>query len=401
MALDLWDPRTYEHGAPYEEYRRLRDEQPVFRAPHPVWEDGYWVVSRHADVQRVSRDSDTFSNSPNPFLPDDSGAIGDDGTSELLISLDPPRHTRMRKLINRGFTPRRVADLTAGIQSQVDRLIDSVADRNECDMVSDIAVELPLQVIADLVGVPEEDRHKIFHWTEMSFGFDPSVTPEQRGEAAVNMYMYADQMVEIRKTEKHDDLISVLMEGEVDGERLTQMQIDVFFLLLQNAGSETTRNLITTGTLALLQHPEQLERLRNDLSLLPNAIEELLRYATPVVQFTRHATKDTEIAGQRIAAGEHVAMQYVAANRDERAFEDPDTLDITRDVSQHVAFGAGGPHFCLGASLARLEARIMFEAIITRFEGLEVTEDPATLPRVHSNLIDGFARMPIRWDRIR
>jgi cholest-4-en-3-one 26-monooxygenase len=401
MALDLWDPLTYAHGAPYEEYRRLRDEQPVFRAPHPVWEQGFWVVSRHADVLRVSRDSDTFSNSPNPFLPDDSGAIGDDGTSELLISLDPPRHTRMRKLVNRGFTPRRVADLTAGIQAQVDRLIDSVADRNECDMVGDIAVELPLQVIADLVGVPEEDRHKVFHWTELSFGFDPSVTPEQRGEAAVNMYMYADQMCEIRKTEKHDDLISVLMEGEVEGERLTQMQIDVFFLLLQNAGSETTRNLITSGTLALLQHPEQLELLRADPSLLPNAIEELLRYTTPVVQFTRRAKRDTEVGGQAIQAGDVVAMQYVSANRDERAFDEPDRLDITREVSQHVAFGAGGPHFCLGASLARLEARIMFEAIVTRMEGLEVTEDPATLPRVHSNLIDGFARMPIRWDRIR
>jgi cholest-4-en-3-one 26-monooxygenase len=401
MAIDLWDPRTFDQGAPYDELRRLRDEQPVHKASHPVWEDGYWVVVRHADVLRVSRDAETFSNSPNPFLPDRPGMAGDQGTSELLISLDPPRHTRMRKLINRGFTPRRVADLTGKIQAQVDRLVESVADRDGCDMVGDIAVELPLQVIADLVGVPEEDRHTIFHWTEQSFGFDPSVTPEQRSEAVMHMYMYADRMCEIRKTEKHDDLISVLMEGEVDGESLTQMQIDVFFLLLQNAGSETTRNLITSGTLALLEHPEQMQRLREDPSLLPNAIEELLRYVTPVMQFVRHATRDTEIAGQQISAGDKVAMWYTAANRDERAFADPDTVDITRDVSQHVAFGAGGPHFCLGASLARLEARIMFEAILTRFEGLEVTEDPATLPRVHSNLIDGLARMPIRWDRIR
>jgi cytochrome P450 len=261
-------------------------------------------------------------------------------------------------------------------------------------MVSDIAVELPLQVIADLVGVPEEDRHKIFHWTEMSFGFDPSVTPEQRGEAAMNMYMYADQMVEIRKTEPHDDLISVLMEGEVEGERLTQMQIDVFFLLLQNAGSETTRNLITTGTLALLQHPDQLERLRNDLSLLPNAIEELLRHATPVVQFTRHATKDTEIAGQRIAAGEHVAMQYVSANRDERAFENPDVLDITRDVSQHVAFGAGGPHFCLGANLARREIRVMFEELFRWIPDLHASGEPTWLS---SPFINGITALPAEF----
>jgi cytochrome P450 len=179
------------------------------------------------------------------------------------------------------------------------------------------------------------------------------------------------------------------------------MQLSVFFMLLQNAGSETTRNLITTGMLTLLQRPDDLARLRADLDVLPLAMEELLRLASPVMSFTRKATKDTEIAGQEIAEGDHVLMVYASANRDERAFEDPDGLHLTRDPNDHVAFGAGGPHFCLGAHLARLESTLMFEAILTRFEGLELAADPESLPRVNSNLIDGLAEMPVRWTGVR
>ena len=211
----------------------------------------------------------------------------------------------------------------------------------------------------------------------------------------MHMYAYADGMCEMRRKEPHDDLISVLLESEVDGDHLTQMQIDVFFMLLQNAGSETTRNLITTGLLVLLENPDQYDKLRGDPSLIPVAIEELLRYVTPVIQFTRHAVRDTEVGGQAIAEGDLVCMVYSAANRDERAFDQPDALDITRQPNDHVAFGAGGPHFCLGASLARLEARIMFEALLTRFDGLAPsTATPTTFPRVHSNLIDGYSHAP-------
>jgi cytochrome P450 len=229
------------------------------------------------------------------------------------------------------------------------------------------------------------------------------VTPAERQEAAMAMYAYADGMCEARRAEPRDDLMSVLLAAEVDGERLTQLQIDLFFLLLQNAGSETTRNLITSGTLALLDDPAQMDRLRSDPELLPVAIEELLRYVTPVVQFCRTAVTDTEIGGQPIAAGDRVALFYASANRDERAFKQPDSVDVTRQPNDHVAFGAGGPHYCLGASLARLEARAMFEAILTRFEGLEVVPgvDVDALPRVHSNLIDGFAHLPVRWTAIR
>jgi len=402
MSIVLHDPQTYAHGFPYETFRALRDDEPISHHDHPAWEGGYWAVVRHADVQQVSRDWNTFKNAPHPFLPDAEqfGADQDQGSSLLLISLDPPEHSKLRKIISSGFTPRRINDLAGHVKERVDSVINSVADRGECDLVRDIALWLPLHAIADLVGVPEEDRKQVFEWTELTFGFDPTVPPEERANAAMAMYGYADAMCAERRAHPRDDLMTVLLEAEVDGDKLSNMQLSAFFMLLQNAGSETTRNLITTGTLALLQRPDQLDRLRDDPSLIPVAIEELLRYTTPVMSFTRTATRETEIAGQTIREGEHVLMVYASANRDERAFDAPDDIDITREPNDHVAFGAGGPHFCLGAHLARLESTLMFEEILTRFEGLEVTADPDSLPRVHSNLIDGFAEMPVRWSAV-
>jgi cholest-4-en-3-one 26-monooxygenase len=400
MSLVLHDPATYSHGFPYDEFRRLRDEDPVSHHDHPAWSDGYWAVTRHADVQRVSRDWSAFKNSPHPFLPD-TEQYGEDGSSLLMISLDPPEHTKLRKIISSGFTPRRINDLAAHVRSRVDAVIDQYADQGQCDLVRDIALWLPLHAIADLVGVPEEDRAQVFEWTELTFGFDPTVPMTERMNAATAMFAYADAMCAERRAQPRDDLMTVLLEADIDGDRLSDMQLASFFMLLQNAGSETTRNLITTGTLALLDRPDQLEQLRADLSRLPTAIEELLRFTTPVMSFVRTATRDSEVAGQTVRAGDHVLIVYASANRDERAFDRPDDVDVVRDPNDHVAFGAGGPHFCLGAHLARLESRLMFEAILTRFEGLEVTADPATLPRVSSNLIDGFAEMPVRWSAVR
>ncbi|HEX4492896.1 MAG TPA: cytochrome P450 [Acidimicrobiia bacterium] len=396
--LVLHDPATYDHGFPYEQFRELRRERPITHHDHPAWDRGYWAIVRHADVMRVSRDAN-FKTSPHPML---ETAADDDaeGLTELLISKDPPEHTRLRKLISSGFTPRRVADLTDRIRDRVAALVDGVAERGGCDLVTDLALWLPLHVIADLVGVPEADRAHVFELTEITFGFDPAVTPAERGAAAMEMYAYADGLCDERRAQPRDDLLSVLLHAEIDGERLTQLQVDIFFLLLQNAGSETTRNLITTGTLALLEHPDQMEIVRADPSRLPLAIEELLRYSTPVMQFTRRAEHDTEIAGQTIAADDRVLMVYASANRDDTVFHDPDGVDVTREPNPHVAFGAGGPHFCLGANLARIEARIMFEALLTRFRGLAIVGDPATMPRVHSNLIDGYAHLPVAWDDV-
>lgn len=396
----LHDPATYDRGFPHEYFRLLRRTDPVSHHDHPSWPQGYWALARHADVQQVSRDSATFRNAPHPFL-EQNADDDQSGTSGLLISLDDPDHVKMRKLVNRGFTPKRVADLTDRIRARVDSIIDGLSGQTSADLVNDLALWLPLHVIADMVGVPEEDRRQVFDWTELTFGFDPAVTADERAAAAIAMYGYADALCEQRRSQPADDLISVLMDAEVDGEKLSQMQIDLFFLLLQNAGSETTRNLITTGTLALLQHPDQLERLRADLSLLPVAIEELLRYVTPVISFTRTAARDTEVGGQAIAAGDKLLLVYSSANRDEGVFDDPDGLDVTRLPNDHVAFGAGGPHFCLGASLARLEAKVMFEAILTRFVDLETDGPVDDLPRVNSVLIDGYAHLPVRWSAIR
>lgn len=396
----LWDPHTYDQGFPHDRFARLRADQPVSLHEHPAWERGFWAVTRHEDVQRVSRDYTTFRNTPNPFL-EPSAAEPDSGMNELLISYDPPEHSKLRRLISAGFTPRRVGDLEEKIRTRVDRIIDDLADQQGCDLVDDLAVWLPLHVIADLVGVPEEDRVQVFEWTELTFGFDASVTPEQRREAAMAMYAYADAMCVDRQANPKDDLMSVILHAEVDGEKLTQLQVDLFFLLLQNAGSETTRNLITTGTMALIQQPDQLAKVQDDLSLLPTAIEELLRFASPVIQFVRRAEEDTEIAGQAIAKDDRVVIFYPSANRDERAFDQPDQIDVTRDPNDHVAFGAGGPHHCLGANLARLEGRVMFESILGRLEGLSLAADPDTLPRVHSNLIDGFTEVPITWERVK
>ncbi len=398
--LQLHDPATYADGFPHETFRELRSRGAVHHFDHPTWSSGFWAVVRHPELVRVSRESQTFRNAPHPFL-EQSADDDQSGSSGLLISLDAPAHQKMRMLVSRGFTPKRVADLEQGVRTRVDRILGELAGRNSCDLVEDIALWLPLHVIADLVGVPEADRRQIFDWTEQTFGFDPSVTPEQRANAAIAMYGYADAMCEERKRAPRDDLMSVLLEAEVDGEQLTQMQIALFFLLLQNAGSETTRNLITTGLVTLLEYPDQYARLRDDPSRLPVAIEELLRHSTPVMQFTRTAATDVEIGGQQISAGERVLLVYSSANRDESVFADADAIDIARQPNPHVAFGAGGPHFCLGANLARQEGRVMFEAILSRFDGLKVEADPDLLPRVNSNLIDGFSHVPISWTALR
>jgi cholest-4-en-3-one 26-monooxygenase len=396
----LHDPLLYATGFPYERFRELRDRDPVSHHEHPDYEGGYWVVARHADVQHVSRDADTWRNAPAPFVEVPPGSPPEPQL-DLLINLDGHEHIQMRKLVNKGFTPRRVSALEERLRARVDALIDALRDRTSADLVHDLALWLPLHVIADMVGVPEADREKVFALTETTFGFDPTVTAQDRSDAMNEMFAYADALSRERQDSPRDDLLSVLLQAEIDGHRLTQFQVSTFFMLLQNAGSETTRNLITTGTLALLEHPGEMARLQGDLALLPTAIEELLRYVTPVMYFCRQASRGTEVGGVPIPAGDRVVLSYPSANRDERAFDDPDGLDLTRHPNDHVAFGAGGPHFCLGASLARIEARIMFEAIVTRFDGLAVDGDPATFPRVHSNLIDGFAELPITWRSIR
>ncbi|MBL7502430.1 cytochrome P450 [Frankia sp. CNm7] len=398
--LPLHDPRLYAAGFPHERFRWLRDNDPVSHHEHEAYAGGYWVVARHADVQAVSRDAETWRNAPSPTVDVPPGSPPE-ATMDILINLDGHGHTQMRKVVNRGFTPRRIAMLESLVRARVDAILDALLDRDGADLVHDIAEILPLHVIADLVGVPEADRAQVFAWTERTFAFDPEADATDRLTAAAEMFAYADGLSRERQAAPRDDLLSIVTHAEVDGHRLDQRQVAAFFMLLQNAGSETTRGVIAGGTVALLDNPEQFERLRADLSLLPTAVEELVRHTTPVLYFSRQAARDTEVGGVAIREGERVLLSYASANRDERVFDDPDGVDLTRRPNEHVAFGAGGPHFCLGASLARLELRVMFEAIARRFEGLAVDGDPAGLPRLHSNLVGGFASVPITWTSLK
>lgn len=398
-AVDLFDNGIWARAVPHDVFREMRATPGLVHSDATDRNQAFWSVVRMADVLSVSRRPEIFSSRPGPFawpLQPDAPDM------PLLISLDPPIHTRMRLLVNKGFTPRRVAGMEARIRALVKRIVEGAAAAGEFDFVNQVAVELPLQVIAELVGVPEADRHQVFEWTEVTMsGDDPEYvhTPEDQMAAMASMYMYAEGMCEERRSSPRDDLISVLLAAEMkreDGtvDRLTQHEIDVFFLLLQNAGSETTRNLITHGTLALMEHPDQHALLAADPERIPVAIEELLRYVTPVHHFARRVTQDVEIAGQQIAEGEMVIMWYPSANRDE-AFFGPtaDQLDLLRQPNEHVAFGAGGPHFCLGASLARLEARAIFDAIVELVPRLELT---GPVERLRSNFVNGIKHMPVR-----
>jgi cholest-4-en-3-one 26-monooxygenase len=393
------DPATFAHGFPHETFRALRRDDPVSHHDHPVWKRGYWVIARHADVQRVSRDSDTFSNAPNPFI-DSEMAEDDASMSELLISQDPPLHTKLRKLINKGFTPRRVAQLEDRVRDRVDRIVGSIADRRECDLVTDIALWLPLHVIADLVGVPRKTASRCSAGRSSRSASTRPSRPTSGPTPRPRCTCTPTALCEQRRAEPRDDLMSVLITAEVNGETLTQMQIDLFFLLLQNAGSETTRNLITTGMIVLLQHPDQLERLRADTSMLPAAIEELLRWVSPVMQFTRRATKDTEIAGHSIAP----ANGSCSCTRRPTATSSRSTIPTARrhpfaQRSRRVrrrwsSLLPGRESRPLrGAGHVRGVAHALRRARGDRRRSIRWR---ASTP----NLIDGYANVPIRWDSL-
>ncbi len=390
-TVDFFDPALFAGGPPHDLFRRLRSEQPVCFLPEPAG-PGFWGVFAYDDVVDVSRHPQWFGSHPNTMITDtdaEGGAAGD-----LMLNQDPPRHTQLRKLVNRGFTPRQVSLLEPRVRDLVDGLLTRAVERGHLDFVADVAVELPLQVIAELVGVPENDRHTVFAWTERMMSSDPESTTfgvEARA-AMAEMFAYAGQLAAEREQNPGDDLLSVLLAAEVDGERLTQLDVDLFFMLLMNAGSETTRNLITGGMLTLFEHPEQRDRLRQDPGLVPSAVEEMLRWVTPVMRFRRTAREDTTLGGQPIAAGDKVVVWYTSANRDERQFPDADSFDVTRTPNDHVAFGGGGPHFCLGAGLARLEARVLFETLLERLPELR---PDGPVARSGSSFINGITAMPV------
>ena len=402
--INLWDKDRFVEGVPHDWFTELRREAPVY------WHEGdpsfegpqggagpFWCVTGYDDVVTVNRDNATFSSSEKLVFMWDPDEANLEHQRLLMLNMDPPLHTRYRRLINKGFTPRMVSELESTMRKRTLDIVDRVADRGECDFVVDVASELPLQVIADLMGVPQDDRHKLFDWSNQMIGAeDPEygITEEITQDASMQLYAFANTLAAQRRADPKDDLISVLTQSEVDGEMLSEIELDLFFLLLTVAGNETTRNLISHGMVALLEHPEELEKVRANRALLPGAVEEMLRWASPVMHFRRTATRDVELSGQKIKAGDKVVIWYISANRDEKAFKDPFTFDVERSPNEHVAFGGGGPHFCLGANLARMEIQVMFDVVLDRLDDIEMTAPPA---RLRSNFINGLKHVPLTF----
>ncbi|MBF6598886.1 MAG: cytochrome P450 [Dehalococcoidia bacterium] len=394
--IDIYSPDTFQREMPHAMFARLRREAPVYRQEEPHG-DGFWALTRYDDVVALSQDSATFSSERMGTQIDDPPADAMAMIRMLMLNMDAPRHTAYRKIVATGFTPAIVRTLEPRIRGAARQIIDAVAPLGRCDFVSGVAAELPLQVIAEMLGVPHEDRHRVFDWSNRLIGFDDpefSTSIEDGQRAAAEMFAYAQGLASERKQRPRDDVISVLMRAEVDGQALSEAEFDAFFILLSVAGNETTRNLISGGMLALIEHPGERRRLIAEPSLIRTGVEEMLRWVTPVITFRRTATRNTEIRGQRIAEGDKIVMFYPSANRDEGIFEHASRFDVGRDPNPHVAFGGGGRHFCLGASLARLEIRIMFEELLRRLPDIELDGEPR---RLRSNFINGIKSLPVRF----
>ena len=436
QILDVSDPDNFKDGFPHEFFRELRAQAPVYWHEGDVHGGpGYWIISRYEDVRWISKNPGLFASGMGNQI--DDPLPGQLDVARSMITMDPPEQARNRKRVSRGFTPATTSRLEAKTRERVVAILDAVAGRGSCDFVLDIAAELPLRVIADLLGVPQEDRHQIFDWTNRMLGAeDPEyhtdapytaateldaelaedlgakipagladliaagvaggLEPEQAQAmaAGAQMFQYSIQLAQQRIADPKDDLVTDLVRNEVDGEKLDMLEFASFFLLLAIAGNETTRNLISHGLLLLLDHPLQLAALRRDPSLLPGAIEEMLRFRPPVMYFRRTATQDCEIRGVKIREGEKVTLWYPSANRDEGIFDEPDRFDITRHPNEHIAFGHG-QHFCLGANLARMEIRVMFEELLARFDEIERVGD---IKLLRSHFIDGIKSIPIRFN---
>lgn len=395
MDIDLTDLDAFVPGVPHEVFTRLRHQG-------PFWQDerggpGFWNLTGYHDVVAVNKDNATFSSARRTALIHEMPEEQIQNQRMMMLNMDPPLHTRYRLLVNKGFTPRMVAQLEHRIREMTNAILDDVIERGECDFVVDIAAELPLQVIAELLGVPQADRHLVFDWSNRMIG---SEDPEYQGSAeeaqlaSMELFSYAHALTEQKKADPHQDLLSVLAGVEVNGERLSEIEIDLFFLLLAVAGNETTRNLMAHGMHALMGCPDQYKELVADPSLLPVAIEEMLRWGSPVMHFRRTVTTDTDVNGFPLHEGDKVVIWYVSANRDEAVFEDPFRFDIHRSPNPHVAFGGGGPHFCLGANLARVEIRVMFEEIVRRIPDMHQV---GPVQRLRSNFINGIKHLPVSF----
>jgi cholest-4-en-3-one 26-monooxygenase len=388
--IDLLDPDTYERGGvPFEQLAWLRENAPVYRHPDP--DTGHlWAVTRHADIVSVSRDPDTFSSERRtPLLEEPSEELLARNRM-MMLAQDPPRHTRTRSLVNRGFTPRSVARLEERVRAYCERMVDAAREKGEVDFVRDLAAPLPLYVICELLGAPESDHEAIFTWSNQAIGAED---PEYGGEdGTMALVRYALGLAERHRTAPLGGIMGDLLDADGPDGGLDPTGFAMFVVLLAVAGNETTRNAASGGMLAFAEHPDQWRRLRADRSLLDTLPDEIVRWVTPVNAFRRTATRATELGGQAIAEGDKVVVFYASGNRDPAAFTDPDAFDVARPSGAHLGFGGGGPHFCLGAHLARLELRVLFSTLLDRAPDITVTGTPR---RLRSAFVNAIKHLPV------
>jgi cytochrome P450 len=394
--IDLSDHDAFVERVPHEWFELLRREDPVHWNDEPDGR-GFWAVTRYEDIRQVHRDWQTFSSekggtSLEDLEPDEIEA------RKSMIDMDPPRHDELRGLIARRFTPRAVKVYEDQVRMVTNQVLDAALPKGEFDFVEEVSSEIPMQVFAEIMGIPQDRRREIIEIGDRLLGSqDPeyAVPPDDAhrhlpfsSPAALEMFEFGRRLAAERRKEPKNDIITQLAF-----EPLTQREFDVYFVLLATAGNETTRHTITHGLLALLEHPDQMERLRDDPDLSLKAAEEMLRWATPVHHFRRTATHDTELDGAQISEGDKVTTWFVSGNRDEEAFEEPHRFDVGRSPNKHMAFGPGGIHLCMGAHLARMEVRIVFEELLRRSVSIDLLGPPE---RLRSNFFNGIKRLPVR-----
>jgi cytochrome P450 len=396
--LDLTESELYRGGFPHDIFSQLRKEAPVWRHPDTpgfgqTMGEGFWVLSRYEEIREANRRADLFLSAQGPGL-------GYEGTGFMLTDMDGQPHIRQRKLISSGFTPRMTRRLEDQARDWAVTIVEDALEKENVEFVQEVAYQLPMHMIADILGIPKEDRAWLFALTnDVLLCVDPEhpVPESEREGLAAQIFGYGQKIATQKRAKSDDDVLSLLVTVEDELGKLNDLELDAFFMLLTVAGSETTRNAISSGLHKLLAEPEQMKALRRDPSLMKSATEEIIRWTSPVAYFKRLVAEDTEIAGIPIAKGERVTLWYPSGNRDEAAFDDPFRFDIRRKRNEHIAFGGGGPHFCLGAHLARREITILFEELLKRTSEIELVGDTAySVLGIGNPILVSLSKLPVR-----